>query len=99
MSKVAQVDLNKLLPQEDNPPDPDSLRELKANLLFRRMVRRLQHRYLELSINRQSNERGAYEFDAGVASGANEMLKRIDLVLSEAARPSATQERSSDDTT
>lgn len=39
-----------------------------------------------MAIARQSNERGAYEFDAGTAHGAAEMLKRIDSVLAEAAR-------------
>jgi hypothetical protein len=50
------------------------------------MVSSLQRRYLEFAIARQANERGAYEFDAGAAHGANEMLKRIDGVLAEATR-------------
>lgn len=82
----AQLDLTRILPEADPPLDPDSLRDLQANPLFRRLVSSLQRRYLELSIARQSNERGAYEFDAGAAHGANEMLKRIDSILSDAAR-------------
>lgn len=85
----AVVDLNRLLPPEERP-DPDSLKALQGNRAFRYLIRSLQRRYLELVRARQSNERGAYEFDAGVASGANEMLQRIDVVLAEVAR--TTQE-------
>jgi len=51
---------------------------------------------LELAIARQSNERGAYEFDAGAAHGATEMTKRIDSVLAEAARKRDAQAGGSD---
>lgn len=90
----AVVDLNRLLPQEAKP-DPDSLKALQGNPAFRHLIRRLQRRYLDLLQARQSNERGAYEFDAGEASGANKMLQCIDVVLAEVARSTQEEEDAS----
>lgn len=90
----AVVDLNRLLPVEERP-DPDSLKALLSNRAYRYLIRSLQRRYLELVQARQSNERGAYEFDAGVASGANEMLRRIDVAMAEVGRSTQEEENGS----
>lgn len=81
----ARLDSSQLipLPQVDPEELQAGLLSLKGDRWFQYLLRRLQRRYLDLALTRQSSEPA---FDAGVIVGGSRMLDTIDTVFAEAAR-------------
>jgi hypothetical protein len=78
----ALLEIDRLVPAEK--ATPEELLELRDNPAFRAVVTGLQRRYLEIALGRVEPEQSI--FVAGMQRGAMEMLQRIDLLLSTAAR-------------